>query len=347
MMDSREIEMTLGELARITGGRVDGAEETAIFGVCSLDHPRKGRIAMVTGGAKASWPDGKERPSALIVSKPPEGVSLPFLVHENPRLAFTLIIRAFQPESLCQCGIEPQALIYPGSAVDESAWVGPFAVVEPGARIESRAQISAGCYIGRDSVIGPETVLYPNVAVMHDVTIGARCVIHSGTVIGSDGFGFTTVDGRNLKVPQVGRVVIGDDVEIGANCAIDRATLDATIIGDDVKIDNLVQVAHNVKIGPHTRIAAQAGLSGRVTIGANVVIAGQAGFADGIKVGDRSTVAGRAAVIGDLPPDSKVSGYPARDHRKALRLLAAQNRLPEIIDRLEKLERMMLKKNTS
>ena len=339
-----DIRMTLGELARITGGRVDGAEETSISGVCSIDHPRKGHIALMTGGAKASWPEDSGKPSALIVSKPAEGVNLPFLVHENPRLAFALIIRAFQPDGSCQCGIEQQALVYPGAVVDENAWIGPFAVIEPGARIESGAQISSGCYVGRGSTIGPETILHPNVVVMHDVTIGSRCIIHSGTVIGSDGFGFTPFKGRNLKVPQVGRVIIGDDVEIGANVAIDRATLDATVIEDDVKIDNLVQVAHNVKIGTHTRIAAQAGLSGSVTIGANVVIAGQAGFQNGIVVGDGTMVGGQAAVIGDVPPNSKVSGYPARDHRKALRLLAAQNRLPDVIERLERLEQEVSKK---
>jgi UDP-3-O-[3-hydroxymyristoyl] glucosamine N-acyltransferase len=174
---------------------------------------------------------------------------------------------------------------------------------------------------------------------MHDVTIGARCIVHPGAVIGSDGFGYTPVDGENLKVPQVGRVEIGDDCEIGANVTIDRATLDATVIENDVKIDNLVQVAHNVRIGAHTRIAAQAGLSGRVIIEDNVVIAGQAGFNNGIRVGKGSVVGGQAGVTRSLPPGSEVSGYPARDHRKALQLLAAQNRLPEILDRLERLER--------
>jgi UDP-3-O-[3-hydroxymyristoyl] glucosamine N-acyltransferase len=217
--------------------------------------------------------------------------------------------------------------------------VSAFTHVEQSAQIGPAVQIWPGCYIGRNVIIGAETKIYPNVVVMQDVTIGTRCIIHPGAVIGSDGFGFVPTKSGNVKVPQIGRVIIGDDVEIGANTTIDRATLDSTIISDDVKIDNLVQIAHNVKIGPHTRIAAQAGMSGRVEIAENVVIGGQAGFGNGIKIGANSLVGARAGVIGDVPAGNKVSGYPARDHRKALRLLALQNRLPEIFERLEDLER--------
>jgi len=337
----RPQKITLADLARLTGGRFEGPGETLLAGVCSLDHPRAGHVAMMVDGMKAAWEPGRERPAALIVSRQPEGIDLPLLIHGSPRVAFTIALRSFYPESIVHQGTDPHSMIAPGAFVDDTAWVGPLAVVESGARIGPSAQIWPGCYVGRNAIIGPETRLYPNVVVMHDVKIGSRCIIHPGAVIGSDGFGYTPTDEGNMKVPQIGTVLIGDDVEIGANTTVDRATLDATIIADDVKIDNLVQIAHNVKIGPHTRIAAQAGLSGRVELGARAVVGGQAGFQNGIRVGDGSMIGGQAGVIGDLEPGSKVSGYPARDHRKALRILALQNRLPEMLERIERLERLM------
>jgi UDP-3-O-[3-hydroxymyristoyl] glucosamine N-acyltransferase len=329
--------ITLTEVAEITGGTVYGNGNTVIKGVCSLDNPRPDHIALAlyTGNLKL---EGANRPCALIVSKADEIKGIPLLIHKDPRLAFTLALRKFHGDPSAKTGIDPQAVVSPDAKVDYTAWVGPFSVIDDGAEIKSGAQISSGCYVGAGTIIGEKSRLMPNVTILHDVYIGQRCIIHSGVVIGSDGFGYTPTKNGNLKVPQVGRVEIGDDVEIGANTTIDRATLDATRIGDDVKIDNLVQVAHNVQIGAHTRIAAQVGVSGRVIIEGNVVIAGQAGFQNGIKVGEGSTVAGQAGVTRHVPPGSVVSGYPAREHKKALQILSAQNRLPEILERLEKIE---------
>ena len=329
--------ITLRELAEMVGGRVEGNGETVLSGVCSLENPKEGHIGFVVGSAKLS--KEKQKPAALIVTCAPEGINLPLLIHPDPRVAFTRALKVFYGEEKREGGVDPRAVVDGSAKVDPTAWVGPFAVVEGEAEIRAGAEIWPGCYVGRRSVIGAETKLLPNVVVMHDVEIGARCIIHPGAVIGSDGFGFTRTEKGNEKVLQVGKVIIGDDVEIGANSTIDRATLDATVIGNDVKIDNLVQIAHNVRIGEHTRIAAQTGVSGRVEIGAEVVIGGQAGFQNGVKIGDRSIVGGQAGVIGDVPEGSKVSGYPARDHRKAMRILALQNRLPEVMERLENLER--------
>ena len=338
-MVERKETITLSELAAMTGGRVVGNGDTRIEGVCSLDHSKGGHIALALDPSRIRWKEDEERPCALIVPGPAPVLEMPCLIHEEPRYAFTVALRHFHQEIGPSPGIHSKAVVDADAEVSPDASIGPFAVIAAGARIGPRAQIGAGSYVGHSSVIREDTRLYPNVTVMHDVTIGARCIVHPGAVIGSDGFGYTPVDGENLKVPQVGRVEIGDDCEIGANVTIDRATLDATVIENDVKIDNLVQVAHNVRIGAHTRIAAQAGLSGRVIIEDNVVIAGQAGFNNGIRVGKGSVVGGQAGVTRSLPPGSEVSGYPARDHRKALQLLAAQNRLPEILDRLERLER--------
>jgi UDP-3-O-[3-hydroxymyristoyl] glucosamine N-acyltransferase len=341
-LQSHERKITLSELAGLTGSTVHGSGDTVIFGVCSLDNPREGNIALAVGSAVGLLKESPVKPTALIVSGPVEGLEIPFLVHKDPRLAFTIALRHFHREPSIKQGIDPNAFVSLDALIDPTVTVGPFAVIEPRVVIGREVVIGAGCYIGERTTIGDHTKIHPNVAVMHDVTIGSRCIIHPGVVIGSDGFGFTPTGDENLKVPQVGRVEIGDDVEIGANTTIDRATIDATVIGNDVKIDNLVQIAHNVQIGDHTRIAAQAGISGRTVIENNVVIAGQAGFQNGIRVGEGSVVAGQAGVTRHVKPGSRVSGYPARDHREALQLLAAQNRLPEILERLEKLEKQII-----
>jgi UDP-3-O-[3-hydroxymyristoyl] glucosamine N-acyltransferase len=343
-MENREEIVNLADLALLAGGQVDGDPGVFITGVCSLDHPRHGCIALAVDNAKIAWGPGQDEPSALIVSKRPAGIDLPLLVHPNPRLAFTIALRHLYPVPELPEGISPLATIHDDADVDASVRIAPFTMIEAGTKVGPGVQIWPGCYVGRNSEIGEGTKIYPNVVVMHDVTIGRNCILQPGVVIGSDGFGYTPTEKGNMKVPQIGRVIIGDEVEIGANTTIDRATLDATIIADDVKIDNLVQLAHNVKVGRHTRIAAQAGLSGRVQIEDNVVIAGQAGFQNGITVGEGSVIAGRAGVIGDVPANSRMSGMPARDHRKALRIIALQNRLPEILDRLEKIEKRIADK---
>ncbi len=327
----------LSELADSVGGKVLGDGTTVIEGVCSLENPVPGHIGFAEN-PKREATHSDTVPAAMIVKKPIEGTSVPLLVHENPRMAFTHVMRHFHREAEIEGGIHPSAWVDPDAEVDSSAWVGPFAVIESGAGISARACIGAGAYVGKNSVIGEDTRLAPNCTVMHDVSIGARCIINPGVVIGSEGFGFVPTEEGNIKVPQIGRVEIGDDCEIGANTTIDRATLDVTKIDNDVKIDNLVQIAHNCRIGRHTRIAAQAGLSGRVVLEENIVVAGQAGFQNGITVGKGSIVAGRAGVTRPVKPGSLISGYPARDHRKALALLAAQNRLPEILERLDRLE---------
>lgn len=328
-------EISLKELARIVGGTADGDGSVLIKGVCSLENPKEGYIALCVEKMK---PVG-EKPSALIVSKRPSGIDLPLLIHSDPRLAFAEVLRYFHPEEKAKGFVHPKAVIADSARIEADAYVGANAVIEANAKVGSKSRIGAGCYVGENSVIGSECILYPNVTVMQDVEIGDRCIIHSGAVIGSDGFGFTPSGGVNVKVPQVGKVKIGNDVEIGANTTIDRATLDETVIEDDVKIDNLVQIAHNVRIGEHTRIAGQTGLTGRVKIGANVVVGGQVGFNNGVVVGDNCMIGAQSGVMGDLQKGSRVSGYPAQEHRKALRILALCNRLPEIVKRLEAVER--------
>lgn len=338
-MNDKSKNITLGELASIIKGEAVGDIGYVVAGACSIENPVEHHITFAVDPGGVVELDKAKAQVAFIVGEKIQGVSIPMIVHKNPRLGFTLALRHFHPETSGTGKIHPSAVISESATINPTADVGPNAVIEAGARIGAGSIIGAGCYMGENSVIGENTRLYPNVTVMHDVAIGSGCIFHPGVVIGGDGFGFEATSDGNIKMPQVGRVEIGDNVEVGANTTIDRATLDATVISDDVKLDNLVQIAHNVKIGSHTRIAAQAGLSGRAVIGENVVIAGQAGFNNGVKVGDNSVVGGRAGVVGDIRAGTMVSGYPAREHGKSQRVIAATMRLPKLMEKVERLEK--------
>jgi UDP-3-O-[3-hydroxymyristoyl] glucosamine N-acyltransferase len=220
--------------------------------------------------------------------------------------------------------------------------VGPHCVLESGVKVGDRSILYAGCYLGHGVTIGSDTKLYPHVTVREYCQIGSRNIIHSGTVVGSDGFGYTVDEkGVRTKIPQIGIVVIGDDVEIGANVTVDRARFGKTCIGNGVKIDNLVQIAHNVVIGEHAVIVAQVGIAGSAEIGAHSVLAGQAGVAGHVTVGEWVVVGGQAAVTKDVPPKMFVSGYPAMPHEKATRIHAHVMRLPQLKERVIELEKRL------
>jgi UDP-3-O-[3-hydroxymyristoyl] glucosamine N-acyltransferase len=335
--------LTLIKLAGLLGESVEikGDGAVVISGVCSIDNPKTGHIALAEHPEKIAWDKYTSRPAAIIVRKAFDSDGLPLLITENPRIAFTHILKHFYFEDEFSGGIDPHAVVASDTEIDATSWIGPLAVIESGSRIGPGVRIGAGCYIGKNSSIGDNSFLHPNVTILKDVTVGKRCIFHSGVVIGSDGFGYTQSPDGNLKVMQVGGIQIGDDVEIGANTTIDRATLDMTIIGNDVKIDNLVQIAHNVKIGDHTRIAAMVGVPGRVIIENDVVIGGQAGLQNGITVGEGSVIGGGSGVTKSVRKHSIISGYPADDHKKALHLLAMQKRLPEMMERLDNIEKYL------
>jgi UDP-3-O-[3-hydroxymyristoyl] glucosamine N-acyltransferase len=221
-----------------------------------------------------------------------------------------------------------------GVQLGDLVHVGAYAVVKAGARIGARSAVDSGVTVGEGAVIGEDCVIHPRVTLYPGVVIGNRVSIHAGAVIGSDGFGYVTDAGQHLKIPQVGNVVIEDDVEIGANTTIDRATLGSTVIKRGAKIDNLVQIAHNNTIGEHCLIAAQAGLAGSVTLGKYVMLGGQVGIADHKKIGDQVMIGAQGGVIGDIPAKSVVWGTPTQPNREWLRQLAALRRLPEIIKNL-------------
>jgi UDP-3-O-[3-hydroxymyristoyl] glucosamine N-acyltransferase len=236
-------------------------------------------------------------------------------------------------------GVHKSALLGKDVKLGKNAALGAYVVVDDGAQIGDNAVIYPGCFIGRQAKIGNNVLIYPNVSIRERVSIGNNVIIHSGTVIGSDGFGFVEVNGKHHKIPQVGTVEICDDVEIGANVTIDRARFDKTVIGRGTKIDNLVQIAHNVVIGENCLIVAQVGISGSTTIGNNVILAGQAGLVGHITVGDKARVTAKSGVIKSIPAGAMFAGYPARPFLENQKSHAHVHNLPKMFDLVKELKK--------
>lgn len=335
------METTVGDLAAIVGGEVVGDAATVIRGVNGIDAAAAGDITFIGNPKYAGMLDTTQA-SAVIVSRDTTAATCTLIQVEIPHLAFAQVLQHFmEAKQSLPTGIHPTAVI------DDTAEVAPDANIDAHVRIAARAVIGAGAvlyagvYIGAGSTVGAGSVIHPNVVICEDVHLGRRCLVHSGVVLGSDGFGFVPVDGVQHKIPQVGSVVIGDDVEIGSNSCIDRATFGETRIGNGTKIDNLVQIGHNVRIGEHCVISGMSGLAGSTILGDRVTVAANAGFAGHLTVGDGATIGGRAGVTKSVPAGKTVSGFPARDHDEAQRMRASVRRLPEALKRLRELERRL------
>jgi len=341
---------SLSELQARLGGDVRGDGNTVLVGVGSLENAAPDQLSFVVnpkyaGAAEAS------RAAALVVSaKLADRFSKPCLVVSNPHAVFAQAVSLFHPEPQHAPGVDPSAQVDPTSQVDPDASIGPRVVIGPGARVGARTRIEAGCSVGANVEIGSDGHLYPNVTLYHGCQLGDRVTIHAGTVIGSDGFGLAWENDHWLKVPQVGRVIIGNDVEIGANTTIDRGALDDTVIEDGVKIDNLVQIAHNCRIGANTAIAGCAGLAGSTSIGRNCLIGGAAMILGHIEIGDRVTVSG-ASFIGKSirEPGVYTSTQPQMPHEEWLKNAAQLRHLSDMRDRIRALEKKLadLEKSSS
>jgi len=329
---------TLQELAELVQGRVEGDGKIIIEGVARVEEAKRGKITLAVS-EKFLRKAKDSQASAVIVSLKIENFPKPILRTKNPRLAFAQILEIFAPQRQRFYGIHPTALIGKNVKIGERVTLGPYVVLGDAVRIDEGVYLSSGVYIGNRVVIGKNSFLYPRVTILDDTIIGEEVFIHSGTVIGSDGFGFVKKeDGSYYKVPQTGRVVVGDRVEIGANVAIDRATTGKTCIGSGCKIDNLVHIAHNVTLGKNVAIVALVGISGSSTLGDGVIMAGQAGVTEHVTVGNNTIVAGRSVVTKNTAPGSFVSGFPARPHSRQKRIKAIIDRLPQFIERIKKLE---------
>jgi len=328
--------MTLAQLAGIAQAELVGAGEVEINGVTDLAHAHPHALVMVAE-ARHVPAAAASAAGALLVGSGAPPTQKPTLRARNVRAAFGRVLAAFAPVRPAQ-GIHPTAVVAADAQIGPDVTLGPCVVIESQAVIGPGSHILAGAMVGARARVGAASTLHPHATVYPDCVVGDRVVIHSGAVIGSDGFGYAAEDGVQVKIPHLGRVVIEDDVEIGANTTIDRATLGETRIGRGTKIDNLVQIAHNVVIGDGALIVGLVGVAGSVTVGPGAVLAGQAGVADHRTVGARAVVLGRAGVTKDVPEDTTVSGFPAQEHRQELRLQAALRRMPEVIARVEVLE---------
>ncbi len=326
----------LSEIAAAVGGRLVGAPDTMIAGVSSLEDARAGDLAYVEGDRFIQAALGSKA-SAFMVGRPIAEITRPQLVVADPRYALVCAVERFFSRPLHPRGVAEQ--IARGEDVqigpDVSIW--PFVTLGDRAKIGARVTLYPGVFVGDDAVIGEDSVLYPHVTIREGSLIGRRVIIHSGAVVGSDGFGYVQHEGRHHKIPQLGSVVIEDDVELGANVTVDRATFGRTLIGHGTKVDNLVQIGHNVTIGPHCILVAQVGIAGSTRLGSHVVVGGQAGLADHLEIGDRVMIAAQAGVGRSVPDGQIVSGTPALAHDVSLRAHALLPRLPELRQQLREL----------
>ena len=329
--------MTAAEIAALVGARIQGDPAVDLTGVAPLER--------ATGSDLSFLSNPKYRDAALasgagavLASSADDLPGRTVLVCADPYAAFAKVLRHWYPPREHPPGVHPSAVVEPGASVHPSAFVGPCAVVGRDTQVGEGSQVDAGCVLGRNCKLGRGCHLFPRVVLYDDTELGDRVILHSGVVMGSDGFGYAQEAGRHLKIPQVGRVVVEDDVEIGANSTVDRGALEATRIGAGTKIDNLVMVAHNVQVGPHCILVAQSGISGSTRLGHHVIIAGQSGAVGHIRIGDGARVGAKSAVTHDLPDGAFVTGHPAQDHRRWLKERALSGRLEELFRRLKQVE---------
>ena len=334
---------TLKEIASAINGKIIGDENIIITGVCGIKEAQQGDITFLAHLKYESFLK-KTHASAIITSKDIKFPGKRIVQTENPSLAFTKVISMFMPQHLKHpAGIHERAVISKDVKLGENVSVGACSVIEDGTSIAEGVVIYPNCYLGRDVKIGKNSLIYPNVTIRESSIIGKNVIIHSGSVIGSDGFGYVEVEGAHHKIPQTGTVVIEDDVEIGANVTIDRARFGKTLIGKGTKIDNLVQIAHNVKVGPNSIIVAQAGISGSTSIGKHTILAGQAGLVGHIDLGDNVIVGAQSGVTKSFPSDTVVLGSPAKPISEQRKIFACISKLPELFNTLKRIKKKVLK----
>lgn len=335
--------LTLSEAADATGGRVLGDESTAFRRVAPVHDAGPEDLAMLADRRYAS--DLQDcYASALLISETHvglEGGPADRLVVPDPREALVTLLALLHPAPEEDWGVHRSAVIHPEAVVHEQTAVGPNAVIGAGSTLERGVRIGANCVVGERVDIGEDTILFPSVTIYADAVLGRRVIVHAGSRIGVDGFGYALVDGAHTRIPQVGSCLIEDDVEIGANCTIDRGSIGNTRIGAGSKLDNLVHIGHNVEVGRGSLVVAQAGIAGSTRMGDGVAVGGQAGIVGHLKIGAGARIGAQAGVISDVAPGNTVSGYPARNHRTYLRAMARLMRLPEVVKRVERLERSL------
>jgi UDP-3-O-[3-hydroxymyristoyl] glucosamine N-acyltransferase len=333
--------MKLRDFAEIVSGTIIGDPDTEITGVAGIEDARKGDITFASS-AKFLQDLHRSEAACVIVKEPFQDIGIAQLKVQNPHYAFAKAIECFYPAGCHEPGISDRAYVSDKAKIGRDVVISSFAYVGKNVCIGDRTVISPGVFVGEGSKIGCNCIIYPNVTVREKVSIGDRVIVHSGTVLGSDGFGYVFENGAHYKIPQVGGVVIEDDVEIGSNVSIDRATLGNTLIEKGTKIDNLVQIAHNVKIGEKSLIVAQVGIAGSSKIGSFVILAGQAGVADHAAIDSGTIITAQSGISGRVAKGT-YSGSPAFPHSTWLRAQAAFAKLPEMNKKIRELETRLKK----
>lgn len=331
--------ITAAAIADLVAGELEGDGQTVVSGVAPLDRAEPHHLSIL---ANAKYVPMLAASRAGVVLIDPQFRDAPGnprarILVSQPLEKLLAVLPKLYAEHKPAPGVAPSARIGRNVSLGERVTIGEHVVLEPGVRLGDGVVIGAGCVVGAGSTIGASSRLWPGVTVYPGANIGARVTLHSGARIGCDGFGYVFRNGAHNKIPHVGGCIIGDDVEIGANTTVDRGSIDDTVIGAGTKIDNLVQIAHNVRIGERCLIIAQVGIAGSAVIEDNCIIAGQAGLGGHITIGKGARIAGQAGVFGDVPPGESWSGYPARPHRESLRATGALFKLAGMMRRLEKL----------
>ena len=332
--------MTAAEIARLLEGEMLGDGNVQLTGFAPAESARAGDLTFAENEAYFARAESSAA-SAILVAGEFKSAAKTLIRVANARVAFARVLPLFFPEPAFPAGVHPSAVVAKSASVDPTAHIGPFCVVGEKVRLGARSVLQGGNHVGAGCQLGEDVNLFPNVTIYPGTQLGHRVRVHAGSVIGSDGFGYVLDAGAHRKVPQIGNVIVGDDVEIGANVTIDRGALGPTVIGKGTKIDNLVQIAHNVSIGDHSLVISQVGIAGSTKLGAYCVLAGQVGVAGHLKIGNQVTIGAKAGVMHDIPDGQKLLGQPAIPDKEFKRQIIALQQLPELIRRVRELERKL------
>ena len=332
--------MTASEIAARVGGEVIGDGSIHLTGFAPTDSAKPGDLTFAENEDYFARAD-KSAASAILVDGKYSSTSKVLIRVPKARVAFARVLSLFFPERSFAPGVHATAVVAPTARIDASAHVGPHCVIGERVHVGAGSVLESGIHVGDDCRLGEGVRLFPNVVLYPRTQVGNRVLIHGGSVIGADGFGYVFDQGAHRKVPQVGNVVIRDDVEIGANVTVDRGALGSTIIGKGSKIDNLVQIGHNVVVGEHCIVVAQVGIAGSTKLGHSVTLAGQVGVAGHLTIGNQVTVAAQSGVMNNIPDGEKWLGAPAQPDRQMKRIFIALQRLPELLQRVNELEKRL------